>query len=336
MAAPGEVHVWSPGPVRVTVDGQPADASWDADRALATVHLPGPDPVALPTLGPWEVNPGSPERLPDFDDADWRPIEPDVPLHMDAQSIHRGFTWYRGRFTGPVERIVLDARHSYDVFLSGVCLASLDSEIIPTGEEPPQPQTIEIPPELCRAGENVLAVLVESLGHNKGFEGDERNPRGLLSCELEPARPIAWQVRGGLWHEGTADTLAWRDEPVKEDDPATQSGLGLVVWHRTSFTLNLPANHRVPLGLRITGTPGKVLIYLNGLLVGRCWGEMGPQTLFYLPESLLRSRDRNELVLAHWHHPQNTARAGGSSGPLGPVSLEAYPAYRRVTFRVQA
>jgi beta-galactosidase len=253
-------------------------------------------------------------------------------MHMDAHGIHRGFAWYRGRFTGPIERIIIDAQHSYDVFLNGVRLASPEGVVVHPGEETSQVQAVEVPAGLCRAPENeeenVLAVLVESLGHGTGFSGGAPNPLGLLSCALDPARPIAWRVRGGLWHEGAPDTLAWRDEPIQEDDPA-------IAWHRTAFTLDLPANHRVPLGLRIADTPGKVLVYLNGLLVGRYWGEMGPQTLFYLPDGLLRSRDRNELVLAHWHHPQNTARAGGSSGSLGPVSLEAYPAYRRVTLCVQ-
>ncbi len=340
MAAPGQVHIWSPAPVRVRVNGQPTPVRWSQDHPLSTIQLPGPNPLSLhrgrgrgrewdylPALGPstpsghsaWEGSPGSPERLLDFDDSDWQSIPPDAPLHMDAHGIHRGLAWYRGRVTGPFARIVMEARHSYDVFLNGVRLASVDNaggrETASSG-----PVVIPVPPGLALPGENVLAVLVESLGHGTGFESEEREPVGLLSCELDPARPIAWRVRGGLWHMDAPDTLAWRDEPVREQDPA-------IVWYRTSFALDLPADHRVPVGLRIQNTPGKVFIYLNGLLVGRYWGEVGPQTRFYLPEGLLRPRGRNDLALAHWQR--------GARAPLGPVRLEAYPAHRRFTLRVQ-
>ncbi|MBU1878159.1 MAG: beta-galactosidase, partial [Chloroflexi bacterium] len=319
MAAPGQVLIWSPEPVRVRVNGRLTPDRWDSEHHLVTIQLPGPDPTArprrgrggaggyLPALGPWESNPGSPERLPEFDDGDWQRIPPGAPLHMDAHGIHRGVAWYRGRFTRPVERIVIDARHCYDVFLNGVRLTAADSAIEGLGMGSSEPPVIEVPPGLCRAGENVLIVLVESLGHGTGFESDEAAPCGLLSCELEPARSVAWRVRGGLWHSDTPDTLVWCDKSLPESDPA-------VVWHRTSFALDLPANHRVPVGLRIKDTPGKVFIYLNGLLVGRYWHPMGPQTLFYLPEGLLHAQGHNELVLAHWRHAPDAARDS-----LGPV-----------------
>jgi len=331
MAAPGQVHIWSPRPVQVQVNGQPRHTRWSQAQHLNTLPLPGPEAVSfprrgrggkgehIPALGPWEVSPGSPERLLDFDDADWQPIPPGAPLHMDAQGLQRGLAWYRGHLAGlsPQTRLTLsvEARHSCEVFLNGTRLAVVDN----LSDGPAM--VIPLPPELLRPDSNLLAVLVESLGHNKGFAGDENYPCGLLTCRLEPDQELAWRVRGGLTggHAGTPDSLTWRNAPRQEQDPA-------VVWYRTWFTLNLPAEHRVPVGLSIRNTPGKVFIYLNGLLVGRYW-EVGPQTLFYLPDGVLRLHERNELALAHWRR--------GPRVRLGPVSLMPYPAYRRFTLRVQ-
>jgi len=48
-----------------------------------------------------------------------------------------------------------------------------------------------------------------------------------------------------------------------------------VRWYRTTFDLNLPAGVDAPLGLYIPHAQDKVVIWLNGLLIGRYLGRRG-------------------------------------------------------------
>ena len=47
-----------------------------------------------------------------------------------------------------------------------------------------------------------------------------------------------------------------------------------------------------PLGLYIPHAQDKVVIWLNGLLIGRYWEGVGPQHMFYLPAGLLHEHGR--------------------------------------------
>ena len=203
---------------------------------------------------------------------------------------------------------------------------------------------------------NTVAVLTESLGHNAGFANGERarSPMGLLSAQLlGPAVPpaIRWKIQGGAaaphdgvasplnasglygerhgWYRTTFDDASW--PVVKVPDDWASRGLRFqgVGWYRTTFALHLPAGVEAPLGLAIPQAQDKVLIWLNGLLIGRYWDGVGPQHVFYLPAGLLREQGPNTLALAVWNR-------GHRGGLTGGISLQPYAVNTQLTLRISS
>jgi beta-galactosidase GanA len=215
--------------------------------------------------------------------------------------------------------------------------------------------TFPISPGQMKVGAvNTVAVLTESLGHNAGYANGERarSPMGLLSAQLSgPAVPpaIRWKIQGGAaaphdgvdsplnasglygerhgWYRTTFDDASW--PVVRVPDNWTARGLRFqgVAWYRTTFNLNLPAGVDAPLGLSIPQAQDKVVIWLNGLLIGRYWDGVGPQHVFYLPAGLLREHGRNTLALAVWNR-------GHRGGLTGGVSLWPYEVNAQLTLRI--
>lgn len=200
---------------------------------------------------------------------------------------------------------------------------------------------------------NKIAVLVESLGHNIGFANGQRarSPMGILEAHVVGSKVrdhIVWRLQGaaggekeyavvhdgvdtplnasGLygerngWYRTSFDDSSW--PTVSVPDTWTARGLQFqgVGWYRTTFNLNFPAGIEAPLGLVIPKAQDKVLIWLNGLLIGQYWQGVDPQHTFYLPAGLLNLHGRNTLALAVW----NRGHAGGLTGGvyLKPYSVD--------------
>ena len=214
---------------------------------------------------------------------------------------------------------------------------------------------------------NTISVLTESLGHNIGFANGQlaRSPTGILSAALlggpnssSPSSPsdpppITWRLQGaaggeqsyksdptgsalnasGLygerngWYRPGFDDRSWGTVAVPDTWAARGLDLQGVGWYRTSFALNLPAGVDAPLGLVIPHARDKVLIWLNGLLIGRYWEGVGAQHTFYLPAGLLREHGRNTLALAVW----NRGHAGGLTGG---VRLQPYAVDTKTTLNL--
>jgi len=323
-------------------------------------------PPALPALGPWVFAPGSPETEPGFDDSAWEEIPGPDAMSPDLYGFHHGFVWYRGRYT-PLpgvrpEAVRLDARHCYSVYWNGRFLGSHDSfttGLLGPGAAGspdlfPDPVDFPIPAEAVEET-NTVAVLVENLGHNKGyaFFYDILNPRGVLSAEIEgdPGARILWKIQGraaqgepdpfnasGLHGEREGYYLPGHDDagwaPVglphdwDRDGPLSPGAEG-TGWYRTRFRLDLPEGLEIPLCLRIRRASSKALVWLNGRLLGRYWEEQGPQSRFYLPEGVLRRSGENVLAVCLW-------RRGDEAGALDPAvldiaGLEPYPLDHRVS-----
>ena len=309
-------------PGSASLDGQPryiTQAAMYRGQPLAAptvgrldFTLPAPPPVALPALGPWRVVESLPEVAPSFTDDDWTEITPGQPLDMDSLSVTEGFIWYRGEFTGPLAEIGLAIRHHAALYLNGAFVARLDNiaaDSAPAESEPEEVETtiVLLPAQLLRPGRNVLAVLVESVGHTKDFNEDARRPRGLLAAEATV--PVRWRARGGLAGEAegyasiACDDAAW--SPVADLAQAPASD---VAWLRTRFTLDLPLDAWAPIGLRLEHLADIVHIYLNGVLVARDWSGC-PERVFYLPEGLLDLHGENTLALALWRRGETPAAA---------------------------
>jgi hypothetical protein len=268
------------------------------------------------------------------------PTGTETAVALNAITGKRGnyLVWLNGRYLGRA---------------AGGVQADADAPVNPD----PGPGTFAIPPGLLAAGRPaVLSVLVQNMGHNDDWTAEDnrhKQPRGLFGAALiegSPASgpraagpsatgsPISWRIQGAAGGEDPSDRVrgplntgglygeraGWHlpGYPDRSWRPAATPGAGRagVDWYRTTFRLDLPAGHDVPVGLRFTRAPSsghRVLIFLNGWNVGQYGGDIGPQTEFYLPGGLLRERGDNTLALAV------TAQEAEPGGPV-PVELFAY------------
>lgn len=356
----GDVEVFAPPAVRrLTIGNQPAPVRRTASGSLLGA-APGPAPSRLPELTDWRYRDAAPEADPGFDDSSWTvadktetasPLPPKTlpVLYADDYGFHYGHVWYRGRFnaTGRETSVSLNAitgkNGIYQVWLNGRYLGSAKGGTQADSDDPgnpnPGPGEFEVPSGLLRPGERAtLAVLVGNMGHNDDWIADDdrfKQPRGLVGASVVGSdAPIAWKIQGGKpdpvrgplnngglygeragWHLPGYPDDGWRRAELT--DVSLTPG---VSWRRTSFRLDLPAGHDVPLALRFggdTARPYRVLVFLNGWNVGQYINDLGPQRDFYLPAGLLRERGRNTLALA----VIATGEVGGGPGPVSLVSL---------------
>jgi len=333
IATPVQVYALRPlGPA--SLDGQPLAVPTAGRLDFA---LPAPPPVTLPALGPWRVAAAGPEIAPSFADDDWTEIAPGRPLDMDSLGVTEGFIWYRGEFSGPLAEIRLAIRHHAAVYLNGTFVARLDDIAADSAaaEHEPEavtPTVVPLPADLLRPGRNVLAVLVESVGHTKDFTEDARRPRGLITAEvggmkyevgsmisyfcLLPSYFGCWRARDCIAGEAEGyaaigyDDAAWSLIADLAQAPASD-----VAWLRTKFALDLPLDAWAPIGLRLERLADIVHVYLNGVLVARDWSGC-PERVFYLPEGLLDLHGENTLALALWRR--------GEAPVAAQVMLETY------------
>lgn len=186
------------------------------------------------------------------------------------------------------------------------------------------------------AGEHVLSVMVRNMGHNWDLFADDahKEARGLIAASITPragrrfAVPIVWKLQGQQGGEQIADLVrgnynngglfgernGWhlpaapeRDlstgwSSVKPDAPPPAPG---TYWQRTTFSLDLPEGHDVQLGLAFGDTTQprsasehRVLVFVNGWMLGQFIAHIGPQRTFVLPPGIVNPRGENTLALA--------------------------------------
>ncbi len=325
------------------------------ETLLGDLH--GPANVALPVLADWRFATESPEIEPGFDDSGWQVADrpssnPNlgVPstLPMDDYGFHYGFVWYRGHFTatGSETQFSIVARQSYSVYVNGSYLGSGDAPITDPPHLYGQLTTFLIPSSLLQIGkDNVIAVLTESLGHDEGWIAGPaaQSPQGILSASFgDASTPIVWRIQGDEGGESPSDTVRgllnasglygeregwylpafddgnWQAVSLP-DNWRQRNVVSAVGWYRTHFSLNLPANSSVPVGLVLPHVSDKAVIWLNGWLLGRYWEQKGPQHEFYLPDGILNPQGDNVLAIAVWNR-------GHVGGLTSVPSLAAYSA----------
>ncbi|MFA6448447.1 MAG: beta-galactosidase [bacterium] len=293
--------------------------------APAAVTAKKKAPPSIPPLDDWTLSWAGPQLDPAFDASAWPLMDPSEKWDLDSLGLHYGFCWCRGTFKGRLSRLLIDARHCFSVYINGRLVASRDNfrNFSGVGDDVAELFDIPIPFEVQHAGTNAIVVLVESLGHNKDFENDARNPRGIVSLKSSGAK-IVWRYRGGLI-DGERGLCPELDRKCFDAyAPKTkvslphfwapeEEGLGL---YETTFKLDIKDVDPAPVGVVIPEAYSKANIYVNGVLMGRYWHEKGPQRKFYVPWGILNPRGENHICVAVWKRWE----AGG----LGKVSLEPY------------
>jgi beta-galactosidase GanA len=353
--APAPLELWAPASVsRVVWNGRPVAVARTRSGSLrATAALPGPTPVALPTLTTWRYAPESPEASPGFDDSRWplaehthtdsttpppagRPV-----LTADDYGFHHGDVWYRGRFTGRAARIAL----RYGGGGSGLLQAWLDGRYLGQNVLP-----ADVTPAVLAGavgqmttgtasfavhagpGSHVLAIMVRDDGHNEDglVRETQKEGRGLIAASGLPT--TSWRIEGGL---DTADPVrgavntgglfgqrsGW-SLPGYPDSAWRTVGLPAATavpgtaWYRTTFRLSVPAGDDASLGVSIAPSHGdyRALILLNGWDLGQYIARVGPQHTFVLPNGVLDPAGLNTLAIA-------VTSNGGAGNGLARVAL---------------
>ncbi len=283
-------------------------------------------PPPLPRLNLWRFSTASPQLELRYDDASWNEIPTDAlernRIDMDALGVHYGFIWYRGSFAGVLDRLILDARHSYAVWINGALVKTGDQFRNRTGVGPDGARRtrVSLSNVSWNPKRNAVVILVESLGHNKGLTDDYHLPRGLVSIDTGDTR-VSWRYRGGLvrGEQGMNPVVAFSgversgSESVVLPHGWDGSPQGVALYE-SSFSLEGidPKSHR--LALRFDPGHGKANLYLNGYLLGRYWPELGPQRQFVLPWGILSGEEENQLAITLWKRSKRAT--------LGKVRLE--------------
>jgi beta-galactosidase len=173
------------------------------------------------------------------------------------------------------------------------------------------------------------------MGHNEdgGKNDAQKAPRGLLSASIVGSdAPVSWRIQGvrggeafadrvrgpqnngGLYGERSGWSLPGFDDSSWESVslPHRESAPG-VSWYRTRVRLDLPRDQDVPVGLRFADDPSRhyrVLIFVNGWIMGQYINDVGPQHVFVLPQGILRHQGTNTIALAVWSDDADTAGLG--------------------------
>jgi beta-galactosidase GanA len=312
-------------------------------------QVAGPQPVSLPSLTQWKFKAGAPEIAAAYDDSAWQAADRRTTLNplwdgclpilnSDVYGFHHGDVWYRGHFIarGTEKGAAFTVSLGVHDGNNGQFVAWLNGHYLGTG--PSGAKYLKFPAtDLLVDKDNVLSVLTESMGHNQEeFSGAYREPRGLITAALDgsPAT-IAWKIQGNRGGETPVDAvrgplnngglygerMGWSLRGYPDGDwqpkalPNRVPEAG-VDWYRTTFTLDIPVDQDVPVGLTIDDHPSatyRALIFINGWQVGRYVNAVGPQHMFPLPAGLLNPHGKNTIAISSW----STAHDGG----LGKVSL---------------
>ena len=293
-------------------------------EAPSVVHAP---PPLLPRLESWRFSNASPQLAPNYDDASW----PEIPaqaieagrVDIDALGLHYGCIWYRGTFEGRLDRLVLDARHLYSVWIDGALVAAGEQlrNTLGVGADGARARAMDLRRAFpVEQGRHVIVILVESLGHNKGFADDFANPRGIASLDTGASR-VRWRFRGGLvrGERGLTPRVDFagveragsQEVVLPHGWTGAPEGIGL---YETSFRLEGIDPKHSALALAFDPGLGRANLYLNGWLIGRSWPARGPQRRFWLPWGLLSADDSNQLAVSVWK--------SGARASLGKLRLE--------------
>ncbi|MHA1734728.1 MAG: beta-galactosidase [Promethearchaeota archaeon] len=342
----GVVAAWGPYSLSFAPGGVEIEAEALGDQRLRLLHagpkpegFSGGDGVVVP--GYWETELAGAASPPEVRLGGWEEARVDwfedpevgwqeINFKKERDPLYHGFTsghvLYKCSFH-PFGRqkltIRLNTRHKCALYFNGKFVGghhTYSTSYMKAGaKNGPDPHFLgarkyDLTDGVVPGQENVLVVLVESLGQNRipFVVNDVRNPRGILSAKFSP------RVEDEHWYISGVDVRAVQDpyntcglpgekvnlhlgEGVKwatcEGQPEI-SPENAVRWFKTNFSLERDAGVRAPLRLHLDGMYN-ASVFLNGHFIGRYWGEMGPQHDFYLMDYFLEDGE-NVLVLACW------------------------------------
>ncbi|KAF2034960.1 beta-galactosidase precursor [Setomelanomma holmii] len=193
-------------------------------------------------------------------------------------------------------------------------------------------------PSLTAGKKYTITVVVDNQGLDENWTiGTEtmKNPRGILDYKLagHAQSDVSWQLTGNLGGEdyldisrgplnegglfaerqglhlpGALSASAWKASKGPVTEGISGPGIG---FFATEFDLNIPKGYDIPLSFAFTNgtsnstsgssTPAyRVQLYVNGWQYGKYVSNVGPQTVFPVPQGILEYQGTNYLGISLW------------------------------------
>ncbi|MFA6472557.1 MAG: hypothetical protein WCU00_10995, partial [Candidatus Latescibacterota bacterium] len=241
------------------------------------------------------------------DDSSWESIEVkkgwDSRISIPPSSTHiepgheRVYAVYRTSFSIPEDDyscgVVLDVPKS-----DGKCWIYLNGCLVDKKHQ--ERFTADLTPYICE-GENQLTLIIRNFRWytTLGLHGQ------IMIRLVEKIIAEGWEFIRGLHGQNKGfpeeDILKW--PLIKSESVQNLSWLGF------DFTHEPEPGWTAPLCLELNNWDAKILVYLNGILVGRYHPD-GPQEKFYLPNDYL---EKNNRIVLFCNSHNKTIKIGKAS-----------------------
>ncbi|KAG8731749.1 hypothetical protein FRC10_001462 [Ceratobasidium sp. 414] len=270
---------------------------------------------------------------------------------------------YRGRFESKATGVKLSVQggfnFGYSAFLNGVFLGSGQGrpENDPSGGTDLVNATYTFPAGVL-GSKNVLTIVVDNMGIHEDWNGNDeyKSPRGIRGYELLGGGDFSsWKLTGNVDGEDIKDvirgplnqgglyverigaiysnykfTSAWNSS--KSDASCTPfagiSQAGIKAY-KTKFSLNIDQSTDATISFKFQNPPNsnyRARLYVNGWQFGHHVSNLGPQTVYPIPEGILNHRGENDVLLALWSLDLSGARVAD----LGLISALALSSSKEV------
>jgi hypothetical protein len=262
-----------------------------------------------------------------------QPLRTPTSLFSSDYGFHTGALLYRGHFTaaGTEKSIYLSTQggsaFGSSVWLNDTFLGSWTG----TDASSANNATYTLP-NLSAGKPYVLTVLVDNMGLDENWivgPDEMKDPRGILDYKLTGSNAaVTWKLTGNLGGEDYADKTRGPlnegglfverqgyhlpDPPVKEFSPSPggpTSGLDKpgVAFYAAQLDLALPSDTwDIPLSFVFENNTAtdrgayRAWLCVNGFQFGRYVSNVGPQTVFPVPEGILNYKGSNWIGVAVW------------------------------------
>lgn len=181
----------------------------------------------------------------------------------------------------------------------------------------------------------IITILIDNQGldeNGQAGSSEMKNPRGVLDFNLSghSQKDISWKLTGNLhgedyedrtrgplnegglyaerngYHLPGAPTSSWKSSKGPGEGISSPG----VAFYSTTFDLDLPSGYDIPLAFSFTNAttqPGqqlatsfRSLLFVNGYQFGKYINNIGPQTVFPVPEGILNYHGSNYVAVSLW------------------------------------
>ncbi|KAF4949389.1 hypothetical protein FGADI_8957 [Fusarium gaditjirri] len=298
------------------------------------------------------------------------PLNNSVSLYSGDYGFHAGALIFRGHFTafGSESKLKLwtfgGRAYGSSVWLDDKFLGSVTGG----GNSNNDTSTYKLP-KTEKGKKHVLTVIVDNMGLNGNWVpgvDETKQPRGILDWHItsdsgKETKVSKWKLTGNLGGENYKDKFRgplneggffferqgyhFPSPPLTSFKPGSPfKGLSKpgVSFFTAKLPLSLPSStHDIPLSFTFknnTASTGayRAILYVNGFQYGKYVANVGPQTVFPVPEGILNYRGDNWIGIALWAL-EKSANVDGLSLTAGvavqtgrkPVKVVDGPKYSR-------